>query len=207
MARNKYSGTLAVLFIMVFALAAGAGTLRAQEEVNLSFDAFAVAMGTSNPPVMPRGATSTTLQINITRWTTDEEREGLFAELVENGQEGLVEALRRQDETGWARARARGGMSSMPSERLRYARQFDLGEGRSRIVLGLDRPISLWESANRPRWNDYDMTLIVLDLDENGEGEGQLAMAVRLDLNRETNELTIENFGTEPVRLTRVTKR
>ncbi len=150
-----------------------------------------------------------TLQINITRWTTEEERAALFAQLVENGQEGLVKALQKQEETGWARPRGRGAAarSTFPSERLRYSRQIDLGEGKRRIILALNRPISFWEAMNRPRWNDYDMTLIVMDVDEKGEGEGQLAMGVRLELNLETKQLIIENFGSEPVRLTRIRKR
>ena len=48
--------------------------------------------------------------------------------------------------------------------------------------------------------------MIVLDVDKKGEGEGQLALAVRLALD-DQNNLKIENFGTEPVRLTRVRKR
>ncbi len=46
-----------------------------------TFEAFAISMGTSNPPVIPRGQNAT-LQINITRWTTEEEREG-YARLEE----------------------------------------------------------------------------------------------------------------------------
>ena len=49
-------------------------------------------MGMSNPPVIPPG-TSMTFQMNITRWATEEEREVFFVRLVENGQEGLVNAL------------------------------------------------------------------------------------------------------------------
>ena len=178
-----------------------------EEDFRETFEAFAVAMGVTNPPIIPAG-TSMTIQINITRWTTEEEREGLFAQLVENGQEGLVKALRDQEETGWARARdRRATRSSFPSERLRYSRQIDLGEGKRRIILALDRPISFAEAVHRPRWSDYDMTLLVMDVDANGEGEGQLAMGVQLDLNTDTGQLTIETFGSEPVRLNRIRKR
>ena len=75
-----------------------ASTVSAQdkkEEFKETYEAFAVAMGTSNPPVIPSGM-ATTLQINITRWTTDEEREKLFAIVIEKGQEDLVEALRKR---------------------------------------------------------------------------------------------------------------
>lgn len=192
--------------LLVVLLAPSGVAVGQEEEFRERFEARAIAMGTSNPPVIPRGR-SVTLQINVTRWTADEERETLFAQLKENGQEGLVDALRDQDETGSTRVRNTASRSAFPNERLRYARQIDLGDGNRRIVLALDRPISMWEAARRPRWNDYDMTLIVMDVDENGEGEGQLAMGVRLALNEETNELSIESFGSEPVRLTRVRRR
>jgi hypothetical protein len=179
-----------------------------EEEFRETFEAWAVAMGVTNPPIIPPG-TNMTIQINITRWTTEEEREALFAQLVENGQEGLVRALRDQEETGWTRPRSRGGTSrsTFPRETLRYSRQIDLGEGKRRVILALDRPISFREAVHRPRWNDFDMTLFVMDLDENGEGEGQLYVGVRLALNNETKELVIENFGSEPVRLNRIRKR
>jgi hypothetical protein len=96
--------------------------------------------------------------------------------------------------------------AGFPSERLRYAREFKREGGGRRLVLGLDRPISFAESVRQPRWRDYDITLVVIDLDAEGNGEGQLAMGVRLAVDQEKRALVIENFGTEPVRLTRVSK-
>jgi hypothetical protein len=178
-----------------------------KEEIKETYEAFAVAMGTSNPPVIPTGM-STTIQINITRWTTDEEREKLFAILVEKGEKGqekLMEALRKEEETGWVRITGRGGARNpFPSERLRYARNFDLGEGKRRIVLATDRYISFYEQVNQPRTRDYDMTLLVMDVDAEGNGEGQLAMGVKLSVDMEKKTLVVENFGTEPVRLTKI---
>jgi hypothetical protein len=193
-----------MIIIAGLGLALAGPSASAQEKLRQSFTAFAVAMGTSNPPVLPAGRTAT-LQITITRWTTDEERVALLSELVENGQEGLVKSLQDQDETGFVRvttpsARRR---SSFPSERLRYAREFPRDDGGRRIVLALDRYISFYEAASMPRWRDYDVTLIVMDLDAEGNGEGQLAMGVRLAIN-DQRQLVIENFGTEPVRLTRI---
>ena len=50
------------------------------------------------------------------------------------------------------------------------------------------------------------MTLLVMDLDAEGNGEGQLAIGVQLSFDPETMTLTVENFGTEPVRLTSIRK-
>ena len=182
------------------------------------FEANALSMGTSNPPVIPPGTTAS-VQINITRWTTAEERDALLTQLKENGQAALVSSLQQQEETGWVVNRSRSMTTSTatraamgtsaPSQRLRFAWQEDLGAGKRRIVAALDRPIGFAEASGRtsPRWRDSDITLITLDVDKKGEGEGQLAMGVQMELNPETKKLTIQNFGSEPVRLNNVRRR
>ena len=180
-----------------------------------TFEANALSMGTSNPPVIPSGTTAT-VQINITRWTTAEERGALLAQLQENGQPGLVTSLQKQEETGWVvnrststrsmTTRAAAGTSA-PSQRLRYAWQTDLGGGKRRIVAALDRPIGFVEASRQTRWRDHDVTIITLDVDKKGEGTGQLAMGVQLAFEPKGKKLTIENFGSEPVRLTNVRRR
>jgi hypothetical protein len=191
---------------VVIGLTAMSGAEEPAEKFRQTFAATAVAMGTSNPPIIPSGR-SATVDINITRWTTDAEREALFGVLAEEGQKGLIPALRKQQETGWIRVTGpsqRGSMTTFPSERFRYARQMTMENGSRRVVLALDRPISMYEATRRPRWREYDMTLLVMDLDAEGKGSGQLAIGVQLELDAATNTLVIENFGTEPVRLLNV---
>lgn len=213
-------GLLALVPAVAISLAAGCASapvsgVQPDGSFRETFEAFAVAMGTSHPPIIPSG-TNATVQINITRWTTPEEREMLLTELKENGQSSLVSKLQNQEETGWVMNRSRTVQSSQrqaamgtsaPSQRLRYAWEIDKGAGNRRIVAALDRPIGFVEASRQPRWRDHDITLIVLDVNEKGEGSGQLAMGVRLDLNPETKELAIENFGSEPVRLNNVRRR
>ncbi len=210
---------LALLPVLAISLAAGCASapvsgVQPDGSFRETFEAFAVSMGTSHPPIIPTGTTAI-VQININRWTTPEEREALLTELKENGQAGLVRKLQAQEETGWAMNRSQTMQSaqrraamgtSAPSERLRYAWEIDKGAGNRRIVAALDRPIGFAEASRQPRWRDHDLTLIVLDVNEKGEGTGQLAMGVRLDISPE-NELTIENFGSEPVRLNNVRRR
>lgn len=209
MTRKYGFGVMACMVMAVtVGLAASAVAEEEQESFRERYTAVAVAMGTSVPPVLPVG-TNARIDINITRWSTDEERQQLFEELAENGQRGLVQAMRRQPETGWVRVlstgRGAGRTSSMPSERLRYARQIPLEGGGRRIVLGVDRPITMYEALNQPRWRNFDVTLFFIDLDEENVGAGQLAIGVQLTVEKETNTLKIESFATEPVRLTRVT--
>ena len=93
------------------------------------------------------------VEITIDRWTTDEERADLLEMLANDGAERAVEALADQDETGIIRFNGGTGY------RLRYARQFQVIEGR-RIVLATDRPIAFGEVPGNRETPDYELTLI-----------------------------------------------
>ena len=180
-----------------------------------TFEAFAVSIGTSNPPVIPAGTTAT-VQINITRWTTAEERDALLTQLKENGQEGLVKSLQKQEETGWvmnrstttrsATARAAMGTSAPASGFATRGRPTWAEAGAASWRPSTD-PSASWRASRQTRWRDYDVTIITLEVDKNGQGEGQLAMGVQLAFEAEGNKLTLENFGSEPVRLNNVRRR
>jgi hypothetical protein len=212
MTENNRFGVKAwlVLAVTVGLAASAVAQDEPEESFREQFTARAIAMGTSNPPILPPGTTAT-IDINITRWTTDEEREHLFDVLANKSQRALVREMRRQPETGWIRvvsAGRRGNVNTrMPSERLRYARQIPLEDGGRRIVLALDRPISMSEALEQPRWRNFDVTVFFIDLDAENVGSGQLAIGVQLRVEEETNTLKIVNFATEPVRLTQVTRR
>ena len=57
------------LFLTALLAASTTSAQEKKEEFKETYEAFAVAMGTSNPPVIPTGM-ATTIQINVTRWTT-----------------------------------------------------------------------------------------------------------------------------------------
>ena len=63
-----------------------------------------------------------------------------------------------------------------------------------------DRPVPIFEARNAGRSTDYDFGFVVLDLDDKGEGTGALYMACKIGFNQK-NELEVEHFGVEPVRL------
>jgi hypothetical protein len=74
-------------------------------------------------------------------------------------------------------------------------------------VAALDRPIGWAEASRQPRWRNYDLTLIVLDVDEDGNGTGQVAVGAQLAYQADEKKLVVESFGSEPVRLTNVRRR
>ncbi len=187
---------LSVSLVVLSLVVPSGSTISAQEMEEERFSAFATHVGTG-----PSGATS--LRINITRWTTDAERDHLLSVLVNEGHEAAAEALRDHEQTGYVRFPSI--RTRFPTTRLYYARQFR--QGNTRIIrLATDRPIGFLETMSGRRSLDYDLSIIELRLNENGEGEGALAVGVEIAVDRESNRLVIESWSSAPVRLSEVRK-
>ena len=144
---------------------------------------------------LDRGAASN-LDITIYEWTTPTEREELIRTFVEGGSKALYDALDQASDKGYVKAPRTLGYD------MKYAFQFEV-EGKRRIVLATARPFAFLEMARNTRSTDYDVSLMVLDVDpETGEGEGQATGGAELSIK--DGKLQIEIAGTQPTRLTRV---
>ena len=145
-------------------------------------------------------ANAGTIDITIERWTTDEEQMKLKDVLVEKGGgDALRSALEK--------IKPRAGFINAPGTLgwdLHYARETALQDGARRITVATDRPMSFWEASNNPRSADYEFLLLEIRLDKEGKGQGKLAAAAKIDYNDVSRTIEIENYGTEPVRLTKV---
>jgi hypothetical protein len=182
--------TKATIATIAFIFLYGTSVLSDDAKVKETYRASAIALG--------RGLASE-LQITITRWTTDEEREALLKTLVEQGQEAMLKILEKQKETGFMR------LPNTMGYRIYYAHQIQDGKNR-RIVIATNRPISMAEAWRNGRSTDYAITLVQLQLDENNKGEGWMGFAVKLKVDPEKKTLAIENYGTDPVQLKSVRK-
>jgi hypothetical protein len=58
--------------------------------------------------------------------------------------------------------------------------------------------------SNSPRSADYEFTLGEIRISKDGKGTGKLVNAAKVTWNKETRTIEIENYDTEPVRLTEV---
>jgi hypothetical protein len=179
-----------VLILVIAILFCNLSGFADEEKFKEVYYANAIALG--------KGLASN-LQVTITRWTTDEERNTLLQTLAEKGQDEMIKVMRDQKETGFLR------LPNTMGYRLYYAYQTKK-DNKRRIVCSTDRPVSMAEAWRNGRSLDYASTIVVLELDENNKGEGILGFAIKLKFNPETRQLEAENYGTDPVQLKNVRK-
>ena len=67
-----------------------------------------------------------------------------------------------------------------------------------------DRFVGFWETRDAASTVDYPFALIDIRLDKNKRGTGKMSAAAKVDIDRATRELLLENYASEPVRLTDV---
>ena len=192
MMRSRLSSLMVLSFIL-----AGTGFLAhigaADEKPALRLRAFAVNLNT------PARARTGTLDITIDRWSTPAEAARLRDILAEKGADALLEALQKM--------KPRAGVIQRTGQLgwdIHFAQQVVASNGSRRIVIATDRPMSFWEAANQPRSADYAFTLAEIRLGPDGKGEGKLVPAAKIDYDKESNTLEIENYNTEPTRLSQV---
>ena len=142
--------------------------------------------------------TATTVYITVDRWSTDGQRDALLTKAGAGGQDALLKSLQDQPKAGTIRT-----PDSLTYD-VRYARHVPSENGGSQIVLITDRNISFFEAANAARTVDYPFMVIELRLNPNGEGEGKITVATKITANPANNHIMLENYGSQPVQLTRV---
>ena len=79
---------------------------------------------------------------------------------------------------------------------------------RSDSVVWYDgRRIEFAEAWRSARTLDYNVSLIILDVDDEGRGEGQLMLGAEFTWNEDKNQVEITHFASEPIRLRNVRLR
>lgn len=170
-----------------------------QEKLEIS--AFAVNM--SNIAT----GSNAQVQLTINSWSTAEERERLITTVLEKGSDALLRELQKAPVKG----RFRIPTARQPDPHhlalgldLHYAWQSPLDDGGRRIVIATDRYIGFQEARSQPRTIDYPITLIEIRVDKEGNGVGKMAVATKISFDKKKNQIELENYSSEPVRLNNV---
>lgn len=183
---------LCLVLATIFALAVTPAA-RGQGSLPEHYAAFAVSTGG------PRtAAVAGQIDITITRWSTETEVDRFLTALRKGGHEALIDEFHDVEPVGTIRSPGSLGYD------LRYAHAEDLGDGLRRITLATDRPMSFYETVNRPPSSDYPFTYVELRVNSEGRGEGKLAIASALATTRSGNTLQVYNFDTQPIQLNEV---
>ena len=145
------------------------------------------------------------IRINIDKWSSPSQRQHLIDTFLAKKQDGLLSALEKQPEMG--RFNFPGYMGPDPNNvmrlgtDIRYAMNFAGEDGGRRIVIITPRVIGFRESVNQPRTYDYPFTMFEMRFDKAGKGEGRMAYGTQINFDKKKNQIELENYSTEPVRL------
>ena len=189
-----------MLSVVIPLLALGTGWAAspgAADDKVLKLRAVAVDPGGVTPEGGRRASTGR-LDVGIERWTTDAEHARLAAVLAEKGPDALLHELQKMPRSGYIRTPSTVGWN------IHYARQMPLPDGGRRIVFATDRPMNFWELWNRPRSAEYQFLLAEIRLGPDGKGKGTLVPAAKIDYYEPTKTIEVENYSSQPVRLTDV---
>ena len=168
----------------------------------IRLSAFAVNMSTVQRP----GPTAV-MDIRITRWSTPRERERLITTAVERGQDALLRELQRMPDHGRISIPAWTGPDPHNARlgwALHYAFATPGEDGGLRIGIATDRYIGFWEVRESARTMDYPFALIEIRLNRQGQGVGKMAVATKIEYDRKKQQMVLENYASEPVRLNEV---
>jgi len=147
---------------------------------------------------------TTSFNLSIKGYTSDEEAQGYRALLIEGDQNDL---LKKIDDLDLGFMSASGSLG----RRLLVVRKYDLGEGKTKIIAAFERWQTFGEVRGGYRVSDYPFGIIEIIIDAKGKGSGTFIAACAVDMKKDKKtgqyKLVLENFGTWPNRVMGVMRR
>jgi len=147
---------------------------------------------------------TTSFNLSIKGYTSDEEAQGYRALLIEGDQNDL---LKKIDDLDLGFMSASGSLG----RRLLVVRKYDLGEGKTKIIAAFERWQTFGEVRCGYRVSDYPFGIIEIIIDAKGKGSGTFIAACAVDMKKDKKtgqyKLVLENFGTWPNRVMGVMRR
>jgi lipid-binding SYLF domain-containing protein len=130
-------------------------------------------------------AKSGQLQVAITRWTTETERQAIAAELSDKGTAAATAMLVNGVACG------RVGAPGAKDVTLRYAYAVKKGD-RWKVILATTEPLGAAASWAEARGAKHDVAVIILDIGPHYQGTGQLFLGSELGYDQGERHLTLK---------------
>ncbi len=146
---------------------------------------------------------TTTFTLSINGYTSDQEYERLRMALQEGGQDGLLNAMRKEDKGSFAVTGNVGRVLGIVRVREE--------EGKRKFFIVFERWLRMAEVRNGYRSEYYPFGVIELVVNPDGKGEGTYIGAAQItwktDKKTGQKHMNIEDFATYPARLMGVAQR
>jgi hypothetical protein len=147
---------------------------------------------------------TTSFNLSIKDYTSDEVAQGYRAMLVEGDQFDL---LKKIDDLDLGFMSASGSLG----RRLLVVRKYELPEGKTKIIAAFERWQTFGEVRGGYRVSDYPFGIIEIVVDAKGKGSGTFIAACAVDMKKDKKtgqyKLVLENFGTWPNKVMGVMRR
>lgn len=173
-----------------------------EKQKSEKFGALAYMPSGAGPAMVGAGA-RVNVDVWVDQYTPDAEAKTMAAALLQGGSPALLKQLEDAKTIGKIRLTGRVGFYD-----FKLIRQH-VSEGGRRIWLIGDRPIGFLEVYAGNRSQDYPFGILQLDLKRNEkgkeEGTGALIYAGKIKV-LEGNNIELETYGIEPIRLLGVRK-
>jgi hypothetical protein len=139
--------------------------------------------------------------VRIESYSTPEDQKILIDAFTSGGHNALVKALSKM------KPRGRVAITGTIGYQVAYVRSFPTETGR-RIRLITDRPIKFREAYNSGRSTDYDLSALEINIDNDPKkSDGSLIVAGKFLVDKKTQQITFESYGSGPWRLVNVMER
>jgi hypothetical protein len=139
--------------------------------------------------------------IRIESYSTPEDQKTLIDAFTTGGHDALVKTLSKM------KSRGRVAITGTIGYQIAYIRTFPTENGRT-IRLITNRPIQFKEAYSGGRTTDYDLSAIEINLDNDPKkSDGSLIVAGKFRVDKKTQQISFESYGSGPWRLVNIMER
>jgi hypothetical protein len=147
------------------------------------------------------GPAATLVEIEVDRWSTNDEQDQLAGPLATNRQSDASAILRHFPRLGSVRA------LDLAGEPIYFARRRVQPDRSERVFLILSRPLRAFERSMQPNMSAFPFSVVELNVDASGKGTGTLTLAATLAGAPERAITAVPDRLLLPVTLTKVDRR
>ena len=175
---------------LVFVVAVATGTTGFSQTAGSRTRYIATTANTSSP--------GDTVRFDLTRWSTDLERDQLFTSFEKSGDTGLLGLLQKAPTIGYVWTTETAGYP------LRYAYRVPMPDGSDRIILAIDRQLGSfepqrWKLSGTTAHTDYQFTVIELRIGKTGLGEGKASLTSKVIADATAKTIALDNYAAAPI--------